>query len=90
MFGVGTFSFLADVSYAHQDCIYFLITTVKKILQYCEVSLQFKITVFYFNILYKKMYSSDEQAELSLYSLVSHDHSEIILISWFCLKNHFF
>jgi len=41
--------FLKEVSSAHQGCIY-LIKNTKKILQYCEILLQFKAAVFYANI----------------------------------------
>ncbi len=38
-----------DVAYAHQDCIYLIKNTEKN--EFCEILLQFKITVFHFNIL---------------------------------------
>ncbi len=44
-------SLWAYVSYVHQIAIYVFNKNTVKILTYCKILLQFKITVFYFNTL---------------------------------------
>ncbi len=56
-------SFLKDISYAHQGCIYLIENTVKQF--NCEILLQFKISVFYFNIFENIIYSCVGKAEFS-------------------------
>jgi len=58
---------LKEVSYPYQGSKYF------------EIFLQIKITVFYCNVFRNVFYSCD--GKLNFQSLVSHDPSEIILIS---------
>ncbi len=52
------FYVLNEVSYAHEGCIYLIKNTEKK--KNCEILLQFKITGFYFNILWKIIYFCDQ------------------------------
>ncbi len=55
----------------------------QKKLLYCEVLLQFKITVFYLNIFLNVIYYCDGKAEIStslLQSPVSHDPLELFLL----------
>ncbi len=70
------FFFFYEVSYAHQGYMYLLTNT--------EMLIHFKITVFYVKILYKKSipveFSSAITPDILLWSSVSHDPSEILLI----------
>ncbi len=47
-----------EVFYAHEGCIYLIKNTLK-------LQLQFKITVFYFNMYYDVIDFSDDKAEFS-------------------------
>ncbi len=79
-------SFLKDISYAHQGCIYVIENTVK--LFNCEILLQFKkIYIFniFENIIFPVLVKLNFQQPL-LQSSVSHDPSEIILICWFAAQ----
>ncbi len=50
--------FLKEGYFAHQGYIYLIKNTGEKTL-FCEISLQFKIIVFYFNIFTNIIYSCD-------------------------------
>jgi len=64
--------FLKEVSYVHHVCIYLIKNTVKTVMLWCEILLQFKRMALYFKI---------------LYSVIQCDPSEIMLIwFWFMLE----
>ncbi len=88
------FMFFKEVSYANHMLHLYNQKYRKKIVKhfvnfFCEIELQFKITVFYFNILSNIIYSYEFSASL-LRPSVLNDHSGIIPICWFIINvgNH--
>ncbi len=68
---------LKGVSYAHKGCIYVINNTAKTVV---SIFLQYKITLFYFNIFSNVIYVCDGKAEFS--TAISHDLSQIIFNIW--------